>query len=88
MKNAFVMMLAIACCAAMGAGTHHVRGYTKKDGTYVASHTAKNPTRKGTPVYTPAESASAPITAKNIEPDQKKGELLKSAQDEKTDDRQ
>lgn len=26
-------------------GTHHVRGYAKKDGSHVSAHSAKNPTR-------------------------------------------
>jgi len=43
-KIAFIFML---MCFSMSAfavyGTHHVRAYTKSDGTYVRGHEAGNP---------------------------------------------
>jgi len=52
MKN-LILVAALAAVAASGAiaGTHSVRGYFKKDGTYVAPHIATNPNSTKTDNY-------------------------------------
>jgi hypothetical protein len=43
MKTLALTILALCCGAAMAAGSHSVKGYYKKDGTYVAPTRATNP---------------------------------------------
>jgi hypothetical protein len=46
MKKTFVVIVILQFVLAVGlhgAGTHTVKGYTKKDGTYVAPHRQTNP---------------------------------------------
>lgn len=56
-----------------GSGSHSIKGYTKKDGTYVAPAHAKNPntskfdnwsSKGNTNPYTGKEGAKDPITGK------------------------
>lgn len=43
MKTLVLTILALSCGTAMAAGSHSVKGYYKKDGTYVAPTQATNP---------------------------------------------
>lgn len=44
MKAALMLVAAaIACGPVFSKGSHRVKGYTKKDGTYVAPHNKTNP---------------------------------------------
>ena len=43
MKTLALTILALCCGTAMATGSHSVKGYTKKDGTYVAPTQATNP---------------------------------------------
>lgn len=44
MKTALLLAIALALAgAAQAKGSHAVRGYTKKDGTYVPPHRSKDP---------------------------------------------
>jgi len=45
MKKFLVLMLGMVAILAWGASSHNVRGYTKKDGTYVKGHRATNPNK-------------------------------------------
>lgn len=57
--------------AALTSGDRHwVKGYTRKDGTYVAGHWAKNPKKKqkGVAYTQPAKSKSAAKSPKSPKP--------------------
>lgn len=43
MKTLALTILALSCGTAMASGSHSVKGYYKKDGTYVAPTQATNP---------------------------------------------
>lgn len=43
MKTLALTILALCCGAVMAAGSHSVKGYYKRDGTYVAPSQATNP---------------------------------------------
>lgn len=43
MKTQALTILALCCGTAMAAGSHSVKGYYKKDGTFVAPSQATNP---------------------------------------------
>lgn len=43
MKYYITLVIGIMLSAGMAQGTVHVRGYVKKDGTYVAPHIRSNP---------------------------------------------
>ena len=45
MKKFLVLMLGMVAISAWGTSSHNVRGYTKKDGTYVKGHRATNPNK-------------------------------------------
>lgn len=62
----FVIILVSSVSALFAAGTVNVRGYTRKDGTYVAPHTRAAPgtASKTTPSYT---ESSAPSVNKSSE---------------------
>ena len=45
MKNLFGLLLCLIALSAWSTSSHYVKGYTKKDGTYVAQHRATNPNK-------------------------------------------
>jgi hypothetical protein len=51
MKTIIATLLTLACGMALAAGSHSVKGYTKKDGTYVAPSHATNPNSTKTDNY-------------------------------------
>lgn len=51
MKQLMVTLVALCCGTAMATGSHAVKGYVKKDGTYVAPTQATNPNATKTDNY-------------------------------------
>jgi hypothetical protein len=45
MKTFFAALLFLSTACSWATSSHNVRGYTKKDGTYVAPHRATNPNK-------------------------------------------
>lgn len=45
MKQLLFLLLFVVSLSGWAASSHYVKGYTKKDGTYVAPHRATNPNR-------------------------------------------
>jgi len=70
--SATFLALAIAAVSVLAADTH-VKGYTKKDGTYVAPHERTAPDRSKTNNYS-AKGNTNPYTGKKgtVDPDKKK----------------
>lgn len=51
MRKFLLLGLVLCCSAAMATGSHAVKGYYKKDGTYVAPTQATNPNDTKTDNY-------------------------------------
>jgi hypothetical protein len=45
MKKIIPVILCLFSISALATSSHYVRGYTKKDGTYVVPHRATNPNK-------------------------------------------
>jgi len=45
MKSVILLVVFFASSLVLATSSHYVKGYTKKDGTYVKGHRATNPNR-------------------------------------------
>ena len=71
-----VLLMSFATFADASQKTVHVKGYHKKDGTYVEGHDRKAPSEKK--VDTPAASKPAPTTSAATQPRDEKGRFVRN----------
>jgi len=69
------LLVGFAAIADAGQKTVHVKGYHKKDGTYVEGYDRKAPTKKGDSA---AKSAPPPTTTTSSQPRDEKGRFVRS----------